>query len=172
MFGELLGQRQGVVVDGVEPDPETAESARERLGTVYDGFFPDAVPAGTKYDCITFLDCLEHMVDPWSALRSAADHLNPGGVVVASIPNIRFAPALKTIVQDQEWPWDDGGIFDRTHVRFFTVKTMPRLFEMSGFKVDECTPVKVSNNLKHRFLARLIGQDVRAMQFVLVARPA
>jgi SAM-dependent methyltransferase len=171
-FAELIQrERRGLAVDGVEPDPETATVADVRLRTVYRGLFPEAVPEGQRYDCITFLDCLEHFADPWGSLGAAERHLNPGGTIVASLPNIRYAGALYTILRHKDWPWDDTGIFDRTHLRFFTKLSMRRLFEDSGYAVERCAPINQVGNLKARALAVALGSDVRALQFAIVARP-
>ena len=172
LFAEQLQtQRPGVVVDGVEPDRVTADAATSRMRTVYRGRFPDAVPASEQYDCVTFLDSLEHMPEPWDILRATTKHLTPTGVVVASLPNIRSASALKTLLIDRDWPWDDSGIYDRTHLRFFTQKSMWRLFETSGYLVESCDPINETRSRKAHLLSKLLGREVLALQFVVVAHP-
>lgn len=169
-FAELAqASRPGLTVDGVEPDPATAERASRRVNRVYAGFFPHAIAPDARYDCITFLDCLEHIVEPWDALRAASHHLSPGGRVVASLPNIRHISALTTLIRQKDWPWDDQGIFDRTHVRSFTKTSMARLFTESGFTVEAMHPINEWNNPKTRLLAPILGADIKATQFVVVA---
>lgn len=173
LFAEFLQrQRPDLVVDGVEPDKITGTAASARVRTLYRGLFPEAVPDDVRYDCIAFLDCLEHIVEPWDVLRAAAGHLNPGGVVVASLPNIRYASALNTLLRKKDWPWEENGTFDRTHVRFFTEVSMRRLFEWSGYHVEASAPINEAGGLKARALAAVLGSDVLAMQFVVVGRPA
>src|SRR5438067_790332 len=84
-FGRALGARE---VYGVEPNPEAADVAAASYREVYRGPFPEAVPAGTTFDCIVFNDVLEHFVDPYAAVRATNQFLAPGGCVVASIPNM------------------------------------------------------------------------------------
>lgn len=172
LFAELIQrERPGLIVDGVEIDPATATSATPLMRKVFEGSFPEAVPEGVQYDCIAFLDCLEHILEPWDALEEAARRLTPGGTVVASIPNIRHAGALRTILKHKDWPWHDFGTFDRTHVRFFTETSMRRLFEESGYTVTTCAPINESTSPAVRALALLLGKDIKAMQFVLVGTP-
>jgi 2-polyprenyl-3-methyl-5-hydroxy-6-metoxy-1,4-benzoquinol methylase len=172
LFGEALQRlRPELDVTGMEIDPTTASAAKARLDKVIVGSFPEALPADAMFDCITFLDCLEHLVDPWAALRSAARHLNPGGCVVASLPNIQYAAAIWTIAIRGRWPFDEAGHFDRTHLRFFTRSSMRELFEASGFDVDQQAPINVSVDRRHRALSLLLTRDILPMQFVVVGRP-
>lgn len=88
-FGAALKlERPDIEVYGVEPNAEAAAIAAERLDRVVVGTFPEAVPGGS-FDVITFLDVLEHMVDPLGALEAARGLLTPDGVVLASMPNVR-----------------------------------------------------------------------------------
>ena len=172
LFAELIQrERPGLVVDGIEPDEVTASHAVGRVRNIYRGLFPDALPADARYDCISFLDCLEHMVDPWGALAGAAPHLNPGGTVVASLPNIRHAVALETLLRRKDWPWEEQGTFDKTHLRFFTERSMRHLFEQCGYRVDVSMPINELTSVRARALARFLGADIKALQFVLVASP-
>lgn len=166
----LQTERPELTIDGVEIDTTSASAARGRMRTVFLGHFPDSVPLDVSYDCITFLDSLEHMLDPSLALREAARRLTAGGSVVASIPNIRNAGALRTILAERDWPSHDHGIFDRTHVRFFTAKSIRRLFAEAGYEIERFEPINVSRHPAVNILSALFGRDIRALQFAVVAR--
>lgn len=171
----------GARLVGLEPVLDQAETARasQAWDAVHHGYFPDDVP-GTEgpFDLIVFNDVLEHMVDPWSALRACHDHLVPGGRVFATIPSIQYAPVLIRVARGR-WDYTDDGTLDRTHLRFFTRATMVEMFEDCGFRVDSCTGVNSVENrwagdpnrirrLAKRGLARALG-DARYVQFVVVA---
>ncbi|MBL8048572.1 MAG: class I SAM-dependent methyltransferase [Chthonomonas sp.] len=159
---------------GIELNPEMAERARARLDQVFSG---DAMAhmanlPSTHFDLITFNDVLEHLAQPDQALAEARRLLAPGGVVVASVPNIRYWPALMTIVKGGDFPWADEGIFDRTHLRFFTRTSAVRLFTSSGFEVSRCEGINFLEGKKLRLvnlLTRGKFEDSRWMQFVIVA---
>ncbi|MEQ1881841.1 MAG: hypothetical protein ABL878_12815, partial [Burkholderiales bacterium] len=62
--------------------------------------------------------------------------LSVGGYVIASIPNIAHFSILLDIALRDEWKYEQAGILDFTHLRFFTRKTALRLFTDSGLDID------------------------------------
>ena len=169
-FGRALGDRESY---GIEPNADAAVLAKPFYRKVYRGVFPDDVPAGETFDCIVFNDVLEHFVDPYSAVRACLDRLRPDGRVVASIPNMRHMRVIKNLLVRADWTYQDAGILDRTHLRWFTYKTMRSLFEDNGFVVEQVAPINVETSWKAKVLRRIPPlADMVAEQFVVVARPA
>lgn len=176
----LLGTDARIV--GMEAVPSQAALARDPsrgFDEVYEGYFPDDLPADERFDLITFNDVIEHIVDPWTAVQRTHDHLVPGGRVMASIPNIQHIYTVAQLARGR-WDYTDMGTLDRTHVRFFTRATMVELFEGAGFEVETCVGI---NGQEHRWaqdtvpwrrflklrLVPFLG-DFRWVQFVIVAR--
>jgi 2-polyprenyl-3-methyl-5-hydroxy-6-metoxy-1,4-benzoquinol methylase len=175
-FGEAIREELGATVWGIEIVPEMAQLASERLDRVFVGDaierfaeIPDAA-----FDLVTFNDALEHMADPWAVLVATRRLLAPEGRVLASLPNIRYWDALLEITRNADFPYQDFGIFDRTHLRFFTHKSMRRLFEESGYVVERQEGINPTPSRKLRMLNLLTRgrhDDCRFLQFVLLARP-
>ncbi|PWJ60399.1 ubiquinone/menaquinone biosynthesis C-methylase UbiE [Dyadobacter jejuensis] len=93
------------------------------------------------FDVIICGDVLEHLVDPWAAMEKINKWTKTGGVFIASIPNIRELSAFYHIVLGGSFAYNpEGGIFDKTHLRFFCKKNMRDLFEQKGFDVTEMIP--------------------------------
>lgn len=119
---------------GIESHPGAVRHARG----VYDAVY--AVDAETfeqpflagEFDCLVFADVLEHVRDPWGLLRRLLPALRAGGTVVASVPNVRRLSVLRPLVEAGRWDYQDEGILDRTHLRFFTRQTFARLLEEAG----------------------------------------
>lgn len=182
-FGASLRTERGdaVRIVGIDAVPSQAVLARGRgFDVVYDGYFPDDLPSGERFDLITFNDVLEHLVDPWAALRACHAHLNPGGRVLAAIPSIQHADTLIRLLRGR-WDYSDiGGTLDRTHLRFFTPATMKELFRDTGFDVEHCVGI---NGHEKRWgtdpmrprraaklaLARAMG-NFNFLQYVLIGR--
>ncbi len=88
------------------------------------------------FDVIICADVLEHLINPWQTVQTLHHHLKEGGMLIASIPNIRYYGILLKIVGKGDFAYaSDGGILDNTHLRFFCKKNMLDLFEVAGFTV-------------------------------------
>ncbi|MBI5058225.1 glycosyltransferase [candidate division KSB1 bacterium] len=134
-LGALLKSRGTARVIGIEIQPEVAEIARECLDEVFVGDIermPLPIPAGSA-DCIILADVLEHLIDPWATLKKLATGLAPHGTVIASIPNIRNLGIIGKLLEGS-WTYEEWGILDSTHLRFFALKDMYRLFESAGIE--------------------------------------
>lgn len=175
-FASSLKVQRGIHVTGIEPQPSAAETASAVLDRVL-ALDVDAGLSelkGEKFDCVVFNDVLEHLVDPWNALTKVGHLLAPGGVVVASIPNIRYMPALKEFVIGGDWRYQVDGVMDRTHLRFFTRKSIDSLFASSGYRLQTVQGINgLTFPWKFALLNKLAGgrlDDTRYQQFACVAK--
>lgn len=171
----VMARREGREVWGIEPHDLDAQTAATRLTGVAQGFYPDAladVPG--DFDCVSFNHVLEHMVDPWQALRVTRERLAPGGVIVGELPNVRHLPFLVDLALRGRFDYVDSGLLDRTHLRFFTRSSAHDLFTSSGYEVETFLPVVAMGNARFprtsRAVARVIG-DLSYMAFAFRARP-
>ena len=69
---------------------------------------------------------LEHLVNPWDCLKRHLDLLADDGLVAACIPNVQHWSVIASLLSG-EWPLEDQGIFDRTHLRWFTKSSIEKL---------------------------------------------
>jgi len=123
LAAELSARRCEVV--GIEPDPDSAAQAERSCERVVVGSFESAedraqIP-GT-FDFVIFGDVLEHLVDPWEALRASRALLSAGGAVVVSLPNVAAWPVRLGLLAGH-FEYANVGLLDRTHLRFFTRRT-------------------------------------------------
>ena len=143
-LGAALKARQGATVLGVELGEEYAREAEARLDRVIvadvEAFAAGPPPPEAPFDCLIAADVLEHLVDPWAALRGAAAMLAPGAVAVVSLPNVLFWGVLARLVRGRSWPREDSGLFDRTHLRWFSTSDAVALLEQAGFGQVEVHP--------------------------------
>jgi SAM-dependent methyltransferase/Tfp pilus assembly protein PilF len=123
-------------VHGIEVVEPACRMARQVLdGAVLGDIEQLDLPFQDGYfDCITFADVLEHLKDPTAVLRKVDRVLAPDGVILMSIPNVRFYEVIHMLVNGR-WQYADAGILDRTHLRFFTVTEMINMVRDAGLEV-------------------------------------
>ena len=133
----LKASRPGLHVTGLELDPDYASRAEARLDRVIraDAADLDGLDAGL-FDCVIFADVLEHLVAPERALRAAATRLAPRGAVVVSLPNVRYWETFWQLGVHGRWPRRSVGLFDRTHLRWFTLADAYDLVDAAGLAVE------------------------------------
>jgi len=140
-LGKELKKRQKCSVNGIEINKEASEVAKTVLDKVWcdnlNRFDPSLVD--DKYDCIVFADILEHLIDPWKALKSFASVLDDNGVIVASVPNISH-PWITSQLQKGLFRYELAGLLDITHLRFFTKTTICQMFCKAGLKIVNIAP--------------------------------
>lgn len=179
----LLRER-GCRVVGVERDPKAAERAREWCERVIvcDLDVVDLVAevGSDRFDVIAAGDVLEHLRDPVQLLRSSLPLLRPGGRVVASVPNVAHG-SVRLALLTGAFSYQDTGILDRTHLRFFTLDSVGQLFESAGMEVihigrtevpiDQATPYDRSRLPRgiERAVARM--PEATTFGFVITAIP-
>jgi 2-polyprenyl-3-methyl-5-hydroxy-6-metoxy-1,4-benzoquinol methylase len=175
-FGSILKSERKAEVWGIELIPEVAKKASLKLdrimvGNIETGDMP--LPDG-YFDCIVFNDVLEHLTDPWRVLSRLKANLTQNGLVVASIPNVRFYLVMKELFCSKRWEYKDAGVLDRTHLRFFTESGIRQMFESTGYRIVTLEGIRAYDfSWKFRLLNRLFFkglEDMRYEQYACVAQ--
>lgn len=175
-FGGALKEQRKAEVWGIELVPSAAETARERLDRVLTGEILlcfNELPEH-YFDCVTCNDVLEHLIDPYQVLLRIKHLLTPGGTVVCSIPNIRYFRSLYNFAIRGEWRYEDAGIMDKTHLRFFTRKSILEMFASLGFRILRIEGLSPTPSWRVALFNRCTFgafEDTRYLQFACVAQP-
>ena len=161
---------------GVEPVREAAEQARQRNIKVLCGTYDEVseqLPVA-YFDVVVCNDVIEHVPDPEAFLASLKGKLAPNGILVGSIPNVWFWGNLINLLVRRDWKYEESGVLDRTHFRFFTAKSFRRLMRDVGYELERMAGIesKRMKVLKVLFAPFLLfaGFDVCDMQFMFKAR--
>ena len=135
-----LKRRQSCHVTGIEYVETAAQRAATRLDRVITGDCEtldfDALFQPGEFDCVVAADVLEHLRDPETVLGRLKPFLSHDATIVTSIPNIRNAGVLRSAVEGN-WTYQEAGILDRTHLRFFTRREIDNMFSRLGYELDE-----------------------------------
>lgn len=141
--GRLKHRNPAAEVVGIEDDAGYVADAERRLDRVVQGDLDEIMARDDlatelgRFDCIVAADVLEHLRDPWSALQRAAGLLEAGGTAVVSLPNVGHWTTFLRLGLRRRWPRDGYGIFDRTHLRWFTRLDAHELVEGAGLRLVE-----------------------------------
>ena len=163
---------------GVEPFADAAAAARVHFDVVHEATVDAAFDTmqGQSFDCVVFNDVLEHMVDPWQVLRNVHGMLDDDGCVVASIPSIRYWPVLNGLFLHGDFSYVESGVLDRTHLRFFTRRSMTDMFNTCDYAIERIEGINAGSlGWKIALLNSLTSgrfDDTRYPQFAIVARKA
>jgi len=159
---------------GVEPEMKIAAEAEKNLTRVLVGNYDEVKNSieNKYFDLIIINDVIEHINDYENFLKSLANKLVQNGYIIGSIPNIRHYSSIYSLLIKKDWQYCSEGIFDKTHLRFFTKKSIRRLFIENNYKIENLEGInscRVERNLiKYfliNFLSIILGRDILHLQF-------
>ena len=177
-FGALIKRNfENIEVWGIDINEESIEQAAGKIEKAIAGPISEVIDQlpDEGFDAIFFNDVLEHMPDPYSVLVAMKSKLAKDGIIATSIPNVRYFRNLTHVLFEKDWKYVDEGILDRTHLRFFTRKSILRMFDELGFEVISCNGIGNTKSKRpdlYNILSfGLLGRDIRFLQFVTVVKP-
>lgn len=134
--------RPGITYVGVDLEPSAVARARTRLdravvANLDHASLEDYDIRKSSFDLIICADILEHLYDPWKTLAVLREYLTPRGELLASIPNIQNIQVIDNLARGF-WTYTRYGILDATHIRFFTLNGILKLFEGTGYTIEQC----------------------------------
>jgi len=174
-FSKIIKEKNNAEVWGIEYMPEEAKKASTKIDRVFTGPCEDNIDElpDNYFDAIYFNDILEHLVDPYMVLEKIITKLSKNGVVISSIPNMRYHSALKKLIFSKDWKYADHGIMDKTHLRFFTKKSIFNMYKDAGYDVIEHKGINITKSLKpwlYNIPFLFTALDMRYLQFATVAK--
>ena len=137
-FSALLKKELGVEAWAVEINTAAAQEASKKLDRVINRDAHESLkelPDG-YFDCIILLDILEHLIDPYSLLQGVKNKLTKDGLVIASIPNVRYYRNLVKLVVHGKWDYEEHGILDKTHLRFLPEAVFSKCLKASTMRLQ------------------------------------
>jgi 2-polyprenyl-3-methyl-5-hydroxy-6-metoxy-1,4-benzoquinol methylase len=125
-----LGNR----VVGIESSPAAVAVARQRVDEVIEADLQNIGALGDRrFDAIIFADVLEHLPWPIGVLKSYLALLKPGGSVIISLPNVGLW-SVRLGLMFGRFQYDESGVLDRTHLRFFTRRSAIQMMRSAGLE--------------------------------------
>ena len=179
--GNFSAQLAGENIEtwGVEPFKESAKEAAGKLTKVLVGTLDETLDElpDNYFDAIVMNDVIEHLLEPWDDIVNLKSKLKKEGVLVTSIPNVRYSKNLFKMIFKRDWKYTDDLILDRTHYRFFTKKSIKRMFKDCGYNMERIKGINTTKSFLYfpfavLFNVILLGSqlDMFFMQFATVVK--
>lgn len=180
----LLENKIAATVYGIEYDKKMASEAEKCNTKVFYGdlndenFRNNILNESPLFDYIIFGDILEHLYEPAKVLSDLKTRLSKTGKIIISLPNIAHIELFIQVYLKGTWPQNNRGIFDKTHIRWFTKKDCFKMVENCNLKM-----VKYERNLRARDaigskfdwkykLLKLINMDLVTFQHIIICEHA
>lgn len=150
---EAVLVEQGRRVHGVDVEPAAIEVARGRLTTarLIDAGQAEHFAKGSL-DGLILADVIEHVPAAWDALRTYAEAIKPGGWAVISVPNMRSLKVFAQFFLRGDWPEDNTGIFDRTHIQVMSRRRLMRWCASAELRPEQWFGIYMSVGWKRALL--------------------
>ncbi len=130
-----------------------------------------------QFDYIICPDVLEHLRDPQGALRRFLPYLKDDGCFIISLPNIRHFGVLMMLMLDGRFDYQEDGILDSTHLRFFTMDTAKEMIEGVGLLIEKIERNYNGNSEDNEFIRKAkesfdiaVPDELKVFQYYFVAK--
>jgi len=174
-FASIVKKINNAEVWGIEYMDDEAIKANFFLDKVFSGpceDFIDDLP-DNYFDVIYFNDVLEHLVDPYMILEKIKTKLSKNGIVISSIPNIRYHNVLIPLLFQKKFEYESFGVMDKTHMRFFTKKSIRNMYENLGYEVLSHHGINGSRSIRpilYNIPLLFTAMDIRYPQYATVVK--
>lgn len=175
-FGLQIKTQKQAEVWGIEPMPEPAREAEKKLDKVLVGKCEEKIleVPDNYFDVVFFNDVLEHLENPYELLNTLKRKLTQDAVVISSIPNMRHYKALSELLFKKDWKYKKSGVQDFTHLRFFTSKSIKRMYQEQGYEILLHKGLNASPSLRPILLnipVLFTAYDIFYKQYITIAKP-
>ncbi len=174
-FAAHLKMTKNVEAWGIEMMESHAKKAVSKLDKVLIGTCESQIRKlpDQYFDVIYFNDVLEHLTDPNVVLQSIKAKLSPNGVLISSIPNIRYHKVLKDLIIKRDFKYANDGVMDNTHLRWFTSKSIQRMYADCGFEIISHQGINKTKSIKpylYNIPLLFSAMDIFYVQFATVVK--
>lgn len=173
----------GIDIDADYAQAAAAHCTRTLAGDI-EAFDGAAFGALFPSDCWIFGDCLEHLRDPWRIVRQIREAIDADGCLLTCIPNAQHWSVQMRLATGL-FRYEDSGLLDRTHVRWFTRVTMLEMWQQTGWKVERGFSRQIPTQAPPALMAGIqavaqaagadpvqAAQDANAFQYLFKLVPA
>ena len=176
----FIKNNKKIIIDGIEPSLYASTIARKYYRHFHHGIAQKYIDIMLKenYDYIVLADVIEHMQNPFVFLQDLCSKLPVNTRLFLSVPNIAFG-AVRISLLNGDFNYVDSGILEKTHVRFFTIKTITELVSKIDMNIEVLfylkknifnSEISLKKSIRNVFLCLQMANDetFSTYQFLLV----
>lgn len=176
----FIKNNKKIIIDGIEPSSYASTIARKYYRHFHHGYAQEFINIILKenYDYIVLADVVEHMQNPLIFLRDLCSKLPVNTRLFLSVPNIAFG-AVRISLLNGNFDYVDSGILEKTHIRYFTIKTITELVSKIGMNIEVIfylkrnifnSEISLKKNIRNVFICLQMANDetFSAYQFLLI----
>ncbi len=167
LFSKSLKERYQAECWGVDLNPESIDQAARHLDRAILGeaiTVLEHLPAD-YFDCLICNDFLEHLPYPELFIHKIAGSMKQGAFLVASLPNVRSWSNILELVIHKDWRYKESGTLDKTHLRFYTIRSLRRFLEECNLEIEVIQGTRPSKSLIFKILDILTLRFHHDMQY-------
>lgn len=170
-----LKDKYNIEVWGVEFMEKEAQLAKGKLDKVIHDSVERSIEKlpDNYFDVIYFNDVLEHLINPNNVLEMIKVKLTLKGKIISSIPNVRYHKVFQQFIFGKDWKYKRSGVMDFTHLRFFTSKSILRMYNDAGYDVIYHKGINRTRSVMpylYNILLFFTGKDLFYVQFATIAK--
>lgn len=170
-----IKQKYNIEAWGVEFMKEEGLKAKEKLDRVIVDTVENSIVElpDNYFDVIYCNDVLEHLANPNAVLVKIKQKLTDNGVIISSIPNVRYHSVFKQYIFKKDWKYEGGGVMDFTHLRFFTSKSIKNMYHDAGYEIVMHKGINKTRSLMPYFYNILLfftAADMFYVQYATIAQ--
>jgi len=142
----FMGKKLGSIHDfyGIDISKEDASIAKRYYKSIKIANLDETLPSYEKnsFDTIIMADVIEHLKNPLKAVLHFKKFLKNDGMLIISAPNIANAYIRLRLLLGN-FDYEDRGIMDKTHLKFFTLKSLRKFVSVAGLSIarEDFTPI-------------------------------
>ncbi len=148
---------------GIEPNPDWAQIASPLYEKIWICSISDIDQELLRgFDAVILGDILEHLPDPETVLQKLVECQPANALFIISVPNIANLWVRLNLLLGH-FDYTDRGILDRTHLHFFTRKSLMHMIQNSGLEILSVQVTPIPLELVSRFFLTIPGRFVHAV---------
>ncbi len=156
-LAEIKSRYKNAELYGIEIDKHAAVVAQGVGNVLINNVETMVLPYEDNFfDYIILGDVIEHLIDPWSTLNKLHPFLACNGRLIASIPNVMHISVIKNLLSGS-FSYVSAGILDKTHLRFFTLHEIAKLFMGSNFEILSAVPTVIETSEEEKALVNTLS---------------